>query len=115
MLHLIWKNYDTELPSSFCDLWERREFADVTLSVRDGSIQAHRLVISACSTVLHNILQQNNHPHPLIYLKDISISVLGPIVNFMYYGEIKIAEENINSFLCLAKELQARICIWMYL
>ena len=112
MLNFTCKNYNTELSSSLCDLWERREFADVTLSVSDGSIQAHRLVVSACSKLLHSILQECHHPHPLIYLKDISISELRPIVNFMYYGEIKVTMENLDSFLSVAKELQAGICIW---
>ena len=49
------------------------KFTDVTL-VSDDKIlfNAHRYVLGVCSPVLKNILLNNPHHHPLIYLRDVN-------------------------------------------
>ena len=52
------------------------------------------------------ILQRNKHPHPLIYLKGFQFQDLLAIVDFLYFGEANVYQENLDSFLAIAEELK---------
>jgi len=82
----------------------------VTLSVGPGHqhIQAHKLILSACSPFFRGVLKQNQHAHPLLYLKGVGFSELQAVLNFMYHGEVNVAQEELNTFLAVAEELQVK-------
>ena len=46
------------------------------------------------------------HPHPLIYLRGTKSDDLLAIIDFLYFGEARVHQEHLDSFLCLAKEVQ---------
>ena len=58
---------------------------------------------------LQKILINNPHQHPLIYLKGIKYESLKLILRFMYLGETKVSEEDLQSFLTAAEELKVKI------
>ena len=58
--------------------------------------EAHKIILSACSLLFRKILKQNKHQHPLIYLKDIKYSELLSLLNFMYLGEVNVAQEDLR-------------------
>ena len=58
---------------------------------------------------LQKILINNPHQHPLIYLKGIKYESLKLILRFMYLGETKVSEEELQSFLTAAEELKVKI------
>jgi hypothetical protein len=66
---LRWNDFESNLSKSFRELREEADFFDLTLSVGDQQIQAHKLVLSACSPFFRSVLKQNPHQHPLLYLK----------------------------------------------
>jgi len=45
---------------------------------------------------------------PLIYLRGIKYEDLQSILDFMYFGEVNIAQEKLNSFLAVAEELRVK-------
>ena len=47
-------------------------------------------------------------PHPLIYLRGFQSHDLLAILDFLYFGEANIYQENLDSFLALAEELQLK-------
>ena len=95
--------------SSFKELRLEKDFFDVTLACEDESqVEAHKVVLSACSTFFRGILRRNNHPHPLLYLKGVKSSELSSILNFMYLGEANIAQDDLTSFLSVAEELRIK-------
>ena len=104
---LYWKSFQRDVASSFQILHTENNFSDVTL-VSDDQIQikAHKIVLSACSPVLKNILVNNTHPHPIIYLRGVKNQELNSILHFIYFGEVKIAHVRINEFLDIAKDLE---------
>jgi len=81
---------------------------DVTLACEDKSIKAHRLVISSFSPVLKNILKLNQNPHPLIYLRRVRYIDLQNLLNFMYQGEVNVAEEDLARFLEVSEDLNIK-------
>ena len=46
-------------------------------------MEAHKVIIAACSPFFKSILRRNPHQHPLIYLKGVKFSDLGSILNFV--------------------------------
>ena len=106
---LKWKTYSDHLVGVFKDLGEEGHFADVTL-VSDDQIQtpAHKVVLSACSSVLKTLLVNNPHSHPLLYLRGIKQTELQALLKFMYFGETQIFEDHVNNFLAIAKDLKIK-------
>ena len=46
--------------------------------------------------------------HPLVYLRGVPLVDLEAILDFVYYGEVKIDHENLDSFLAIAEDLQIK-------
>ena len=84
-------------------------FCDVTLACDgDQKIEAHKVILAASSIFFEKLLKQNKHPHPLLYIRGVTSYQLSAVVDFIYYGEVNIYEENLEEFLALAEELQLR-------
>ena len=48
------------------------------------------------------------HPHPLLYLKGIKYEEMQSILNFIYHGEVNVAQADLSSFLAVAEDLQVK-------
>ena len=104
-LFLEAKDFASKFKSSFSCLLENKNFIDVTLVCHDGQISAHKVILSASSSLFLQILKDNPHPHPLLYLKGISIGQLSSLLRFLYAGEVTVAKNDLDRFLETAKEL----------
>ena len=93
----------------FGSLREDKDFADVTLACEDGQqVDAHKVILAATSPFFQNLLKRNKHPHPLIYMRNVSSEDLLAVLDFLYFGEANLAEQNLQSFLTLSEELQLK-------
>ena len=108
-LCLQWNDFRENVSSAFGDLREDKVFADVTLACEDGQqVEAHKLVLIASSPFFLNILKRNKHSHPLIYMRGVKSENIIAMVDFFYHGESNVFQENLDSFLVLAEELQLK-------
>ena len=107
--HSKWKVSSLDLVSNLSDLFTDANSADVTL-VSDDQIQfeAHKLVLSASSPVLKNLLLDNLHSPPLIYLRGVKQEELLSILQYMYRGEAAVHIHRVNHFLNNAEDLQIK-------
>ena len=106
---LKWGQFYENIGQSFKSLREDSEFCDVTLaSDDDGQIEVHKTVLAASSPFFKNLLIKQKHPHPLLYMRGIKKSRLDSIVEFLYNGEVNIAQDDLNDFLSLAEELKLK-------
>ena len=106
---LKWNDFESNLSLAFRELREEKDFFDVTLACEDSSqIGAHKVILSACSTFFKDILKRNPHQHPLLYLRGVKHSQLLNVLNFMYLGEVNVAQDELNSFLSIAEELHVK-------
>merc|ERR1719474_60182 len=105
---LKWNDFETNVSVAFRELRDDRDFFDVTLACEDEQIQAHKVILSACSPFFKNLLRRNPHQHPLLYLKGISFKDIQSVLNFMYHGEANIAQDDLNNFLSVAEELKVK-------
>jgi len=113
---LRWNDFESNVSGAFKDLRADSDFFDVTLGCADGhsskALQAHKVILSACSSTFKQMLRDqvrsSAHPHPYIFLRGVSFCDLSAVLDFMYHGEVNVAQEDLNSFLAVAEELQIK-------
>jgi len=105
---LRWNDFESNISFAFRELRNDKDFFDVTLACDDEQIQAHKVILSACSPFFRNVLRRNPHQHPLLYLKGVKYTDLQSVLNFMYHGEVNVAQEELNSFLAVAEDLRVK-------
>ena len=106
---LNWKNFQDHLQDTVKGLKTDDEFSDVTL-VCDNlrKIEAHKILLSACSPVFKNILQGSMKQTMVIFLRGIDYEDLESLIHFIYTGEVTINKERLNDFLQSAKDLEIK-------
>ena len=108
-LCLQWNDFQNNVKSAFGSLRQSHDFVDVTLASEDGQqIQAHRVILAASSPFFQTFLQKNKHTHPLIYMRGVRSDTLTALVDFLYYGEANVYQEDLDTFLAIAEELQLK-------
>ena len=108
-LCLQWNDFQDNVIVAFKSLRKDSDFNDVTLACEDGTqVEAHKVVLAASSPVFQNLLRQNKHIHPLFYMRGMKSHDLLAIVDFLYCGEANVFQENLDSFLAAAEELQLK-------
>ena len=105
---LRWNDFETNVSQAFRELREEKDFFDVTLACEDSQVSAHKVILSACSPFFKTVLRRNQHEHPLLYLKGVKYQELVAVLNFMYHGEVTVAQKELNSFLAVAEELKVK-------
>ena len=106
---LKWNDFQENVNAAFQTLREDTHFSDVTLACEDGhNFEAHKVILATTSPLFHNLLRKNKHPHPLIYMRGMKSEDLNAVMDFLYYGEAKIDQENLASFLHIAEELKLK-------
>ena len=104
---LKFNDFQENTIKTFSTLREENEFFDVTLVSDDQKqIMAHKVVLSSCSEYFRNILKTNKHSHPMLCMTGITSIDLDNVLNYVYHGEVKIFQEDINKFLDIAQRLK---------
>jgi len=79
---------------SFQDLRKDQDFLDVTLTCdSDTRIEAHRVILAGFSKFFSRVLKQQQHPHPLLYMRGMTAGQLSAVVDFIYHGEANIDQD----------------------
>ena len=108
-LCLQWNDFKDNINSVFEKLREDKEFTDVTLACEDGlQMEAHKVILTSSSPFFEKILQKSKHPHPLIFLKGFQSKDFVSILDFLYSGEANVYQEDMDSFLAIAEEIQLK-------
>jgi len=106
---LRWNDFESNISTSFRELREDSEFLDVTLCCDNGVdvVQAHKVILAACSPLFRKILsrQKSQGQNPFLYLKGIRLKELRAVLDFIYHGEVNVAQDSLNNFLAVAEEL----------
>ena len=104
---LKWNDYQSNWSQSLSGLRNYTEMSDVTLITDDKvKIFAHKIILSSCSEVFKFILKESKQQSPLLYLSGISSVNLGFILDYIYYGEVNLYQEQLDGFLESAQKLE---------
>ena len=104
---LNWTDYQSNWNRSLSELRNENDLADVTL-ISDDKVKfsAHKVLLSSCSNMFKFILKSNTNTNPLLFLGGVSSVNLGFILDYIYNGEVKIFQEQLDSFLESAQKLE---------
>lgn len=104
---LKWNDFKTNVSNTFRRLKDEKDFFDVTLVTEDEKfVSAHKVVLSASSEFFKNILKKADHSKPMIYLNEVEFKELSQVIDYIYEGETNIYQEDLDTFLRVAKKLK---------
>ena len=107
--NLNWHTYSDHLREMLHDMRKSNDLTDVTLICDDKrQFKAHKIVLSACSSVFKSIISDLPQNSSVIYLKGIQHQEMESILEFMYLGVATFYQERMNEFLNVAKNLEIK-------
>ena len=105
--NLKWNDFQTNISKSFGLFRNETYLHDVTLVSDDYKhIKTHKLVLSASSEYFKNVLQHADQSQPLLCLDGVSSVDLQNVLDYVYDGEVKIHQEDLDRFLSVAERLK---------
>merc|ERR1719319_2158150 len=104
MFFLQWDEYESKITEGLKDLRERKELFDVTLVTDGDEVQAHKVLLASCSPRFRQMLKETQDQHPRFDLSHVQFKYVLSMVEFMYNGEIKIAQNDVNPFYAATDE-----------
>lgn len=105
---LKWNLHPTNLIRNLTEMVAAQQIVDVTIACDGSSIRAHKIILSACSNYFKELFLANPCKHPIVILKDVRINEMKAIVDFMYRGEVNVAQSQLSSLLKTAEILRVK-------
>lgn len=106
---LRWNDYQTSILSSLDSLRNGEDFTDVTLACEGYLLQAHRVILSACSQKFKELLKAvPKTQYPVLVLPTTPYDDILGLLQFMYQGEVNIDQSRLGSFIKTAETFQIR-------
>ncbi|CAG9861458.1 unnamed protein product [Phyllotreta striolata] len=106
---LRWNNHRSNLLTVFDELLQNEAFTDVTLVCEGGGpIKCHRMVLAACSPYFQNLFIDLPCKHPVVVLKDVKHVEIKAILEYMYKGEVNVAQDQLAALLKVAETLKVK-------
>ena len=102
-----WDHFQSKWTKTLSELRSSDNFADVSLICDDKvKFSAHKILLSSCSKMLKFILEENPLDKSIIFLSGMSSDDVGLVLDYIYYGEAKLHQEQLDSFLKSAQKLE---------
>ncbi|KAL1517269.1 hypothetical protein ABEB36_001055 [Hypothenemus hampei] len=105
---LRWNNHQSTLVAVFDTLLENEKLVDCTLAAEGKYLNAHKVVLSACSPYFESLLSRHYDKHPILILKDVKFQELKAMMDYMYRGEVNISQDQLGALLKAAESLQIK-------
>ena len=107
VLNLNWNNFGDNLKDAIKDIKNDKDFHDVTLLCDDEIIiHANKFVLSICSSFFKGLFKKTSLAPSIVYLKGVSSKHMESILSFIYYGSTDVNEDELTTFLEIAKDLK---------
>merc|ERR1719264_2114900 len=105
---LRWNNHRNNLLAVFDHLLQTEAFCDVTIACDGASVKCHKMILSACSAYFQQLFMENTCDHPIVFLKDIKYEEIRAILDYMYKGEVNVAQDHLPGLLKVAELLKVK-------
>ncbi|KAK2725175.1 hypothetical protein QYM36_001579 [Artemia franciscana] len=105
---LKWNNNQPTLIAVLDRLLVNQTLVDITLAAEGQTLKAHKLVLSACSPFFHDLLSNYTGRDMVVFLKDVRFVELQALIDYMYKGEVSIAQHNLASLIQTAESLKIK-------
>ncbi|KAJ8933103.1 hypothetical protein NQ318_016876 [Aromia moschata] len=77
---------NANITSQFETLRDDEDFTDVTIACEGQRLQAHKVVLSACSPFFKELFKTNPCSHPIIFMRGVEARHIVALLEFMYAG-----------------------------
>ncbi|XP_064091600.1 zinc finger and BTB domain-containing protein 24-like isoform X3 [Macrobrachium nipponense] len=108
MLSLSWNNHSSTFSHMLASLRRFEHYSDVTLSCDGEFYCVHKFVLSMCSDYFTKVFEGTPCKHPVIVLKDIQKKEMEALLNYMYLGQVSVAQNDLAQLIRVAEILQIR-------
>lgn len=106
---LRWNDFYSNITTGFKDLRDDYEFLDVTVACEEEQLNAHKVILSACSPYFRSLLKKHPAQHPVLIMpSNVKYKFIHSLIDFMYHGEVAIPNEDLNQFLDIAKQFKVK-------
>jgi len=112
---LRWNDHGVSFFALAEDLLQQELLTDVTVWCGDRVFDAHRLVLSACSPLFKSMLtrqpprlRRSPDHTPIVFLRDVSPVHFERLLQFMYCGEVRVPNNELEDLLSTATSLSVR-------
>jgi hypothetical protein len=109
---LRWNDHGVSFFTLAEDLLQQELLTDVTIWCGDRVFDAHRLVLCACSPLFRAMLTRTGTrlrpDQPIVFLKDVSAVHFERLLQFMYCGEVRVPNGELEALLASATSLSVR-------
>ncbi|KAK0078674.1 hypothetical protein PV325_002206 [Microctonus aethiopoides] len=106
---LRWNNHQLNMLTVFDELLQNEAFTDVALGVDEGIfVKCHRMILAACSSYFQKLFVEIPCKNPIIILKDVKYTQIKAILEYMYRGEVSIAQDQLSTLLEIAECLKIK-------
>ncbi|XP_071450957.1 transcription activator GAGA-like [Hetaerina americana] len=102
---LAWGEFGTSLVSTVQLLRCHGDLVDVTLAAGGRSFPAHKIVLSAASPFLLDLIKSTPCKHPVLLLAGVAAHDLEALLEFVYRGEVSVDPNQLPSLLQAAHYL----------
>ena len=97
-LYVLNLNFPALFKQVFSRLLDNEQFTDVLLAAEGKTIRCHKVVLSACSSYFENLFMSFDEKNQIVILKDTTYDDVFALVEFMYRGEINVAQVSTHFF-----------------
>ena len=102
-----WKDYYSNSPNQFQQLWQDQDFTDVTLATEDyRQIKTHKVVLILFSNLFKSLFSRSSHQNHIVYLQGIKQKDLNKVLQFVYLGQCQVRHEDLQGFLATCVDLK---------
>ena len=106
---LKWNEFHDNISRNYKELRKESDFSDVTLACEGNQqLKVHKLILSASSQIFKEMFTSYNLANTFIYLRGIMANDLNSIIDFIYFGEANVYQEDLDRFLALAEEFKIK-------
>merc|ERR1719300_1005938 len=88
------------------EIRSEKDTSDVTLAIGDQTLDAHKMILSAASSLFRNIIRKSKTSHSFIYLNGVNFEDMEALLDFIYTGQAKVPANTFKRFLATADELK---------
>ncbi|CAF4893012.1 unnamed protein product [Pieris macdunnoughi] len=105
---LTWDSHKTNICGGFCALQQNGEFVDMTLAADGHFVKVHQVMIALSSPYLKELITSVPSTHPVIFLNNVSHSILTLLLEYIYTGEVMVPPASLTAFMDAGKSLQIK-------
>ncbi|MPC15508.1 Protein tramtrack, alpha isoform [Portunus trituberculatus] len=108
LLSLKWNNHKSTFFQVLSGLREKHTYTDVTLACDGQVYPAHKFVLSTCSEYFSEIFTSTTGTSIVIVLKDVRRQDLEYLMDYMYLGQVDVAQSELPSLIKTAECLRIK-------